>query len=66
MSSTQTPRMPGEDVNEPNDLEVYLLGRQEGRTGRDNRSTTKWDDPIGYRRIFNLEKRKVSGVGFSE
>ena len=45
---------------------VAVLGRIEGRTGRDARSTTKWDDPLGYRRIFNLEKKKVCGVGFSE
>lgn len=67
MNPNQVPRRPGDEINEPNDLEAYLLGRLEGRTGRDNRSTTKWDDPIGFRRIFNLEKRKVSGVvGFSD
>jgi pilus assembly protein CpaC len=67
LNPNQTPRRPGDEINEPNDLEAYLLGRLEGRTGRDARSTTKWDDPIGFRRIFNLEKRKVHGVvGFSD
>lgn len=67
MNPTQVPRLPGDEITEPNDLEFYLLGRIEGRTGRDFRATAEWDDPIGLRRIINMEKRRVQGAhGFSE
>ncbi|MEK6233711.1 MAG: pilus assembly protein N-terminal domain-containing protein [Planctomycetales bacterium] len=57
---------PGDEVKEPNDLEFYLLQRIESRTGRDNRSTTTWDDVWGMARIMDLEKRHVHGqAGFS-
>jgi pilus assembly protein CpaC len=59
--------LPGQEVNEPNDLEFYLLNRIEGRTGRDFRSTTKWDDPLGCVRKMNLHRRYVCGpCGYSD
>ena len=67
MSAGQVSPTPGDEVKEPNDLEFYLLNRIEGRTGKDFRATTKWDDPWGIRHHLNLEKKYVNGpVGFSE
>lgn len=67
MEPNEVPPLPGEGIKEPNDLEVYLLGRIEGRTGREHRSTTNWDDPLNCVEHMKLERRCVSGpVGFSE
>ncbi len=58
--------VPGSEINEPNDLEFYLLGRIESRIGCDFRSTTTWDDPLHCYRRMKLESRYCSGpVGFS-
>ncbi len=58
--------LPGSEINEPNDLEFYLLGRIESRVGCDFRSTTKWDDPLHLVRRMKLESRYCSGpVGYS-
>ncbi len=66
MNADQVPCLPGQDVEDPNDLEFYLLNRIEGRTGRDHQSTRNWDDPLGLVRLLHLEQRYVSGpVGFS-
>jgi pilus assembly protein CpaC len=67
MSPGQVPPTPGDEVKEPNDLELYFLGRIESRTGKDFRGTTAWDDVWGLRHHLNLEKKYVNGpVGFSE
>jgi pilus assembly protein CpaC len=39
MNHDQIPPLPGDEVNEPNDLEFFFLNRLEGRTGVDFRST---------------------------
>jgi pilus assembly protein CpaC len=52
MNRGQVPPGPGDEVNEPNDLEFYLLNRIESRTGRDHRSTTQYDDPLHVVRCF--------------
>ncbi|MBC8117924.1 MAG: pilus assembly protein CpaC, partial [Candidatus Saccharimonas sp.] len=59
---------PGDEVYEPNDLEFYLLGRLQGRTGAcDFRSTTNSDDPLHLVRRMKLESRCIQGPhGFSE
>ena len=65
--ATEASCLPGQEVNEPNDLEFYLLGRIEGRTGKDFRSTTKWDDPLGLTRKLKLHQRYMCGpCGYSE
>ena len=59
---------PGDDVYEPTDIELYLLGRLQGRT-RDYsfRSTTIIDDPLNLIRRQKLEDRSIQGPhGFSE
>jgi pilus assembly protein CpaC len=67
MNCDQVPPLPGEELTDPNDLEFYLLNRIEGRTGRNVRSTTTWDDPWHLVRLMRLERHYVAGpVGFSE
>ncbi len=59
--------LPGTEIMEPSDLEVYLMGRISGRTGLPYRATTNWDDPLGTIRQQRLEKGNVYGpFGFSE
>ena len=66
MNPDQVPPSPGDEVKEPNDLELYFLNRFEGRTGKDFRATTKWDDPFGLVPLLKLEKNYISGPsGFS-
>jgi pilus assembly protein CpaC len=67
MRHEQVPPTPGDEVKGPNDLEFYFLNRIEGRTGKDHRATTNWDDPLNLRYHLNLERKYVQGpVGFSE
>jgi pilus assembly protein CpaC len=67
MTPDQVPPTPGDEVKEPNDLELFFLNRIESRTGKDYRSTTLWDDPLGLRFHLNLEKKYLNGpVGFSD
>ena len=61
------PPLPGDEVGAPNDLEFYLLGRIEGRTGRDFRATTDGADPLRIAKHLKLERKYVRGpVGFSD
>ncbi|MCE9546750.1 MAG: pilus assembly protein N-terminal domain-containing protein [Planctomycetia bacterium] len=63
--SDQVGPSPGMDVLDPNNLEFYLMNRIEGRTGRDYRSTTTWDDCQAW--MLRLEHSNACGpVGFSE
>jgi len=67
MHHDQVPPTPGDEVKEPNDLELFFLNRIEGRTGKDFRATTKWDDVFHLRDLLKLERKYVQGpVGFSE
>ena len=67
MNADQVGPRPGDEINEPNDLEFYLLGRIESRVGRDFRSTTQWDDPLNHVKKMKLEQRYCEGeTGFSE
>jgi pilus assembly protein CpaC len=68
MHPEQVPPTPGDEVNEPNDLEFYLLNRIEGRTGRDWRSTTNYEDCLHILRCnMKLQKDHVRGpYGFCE
>ena len=68
MKPGQVPPSPGDEVNEPNDWEFYLLNRIQGRTGRDFRSTTEYDDPLKVLRCFiKAHQDNVRGPqGFSE
>ena len=58
--------LPGEEVEDPDDLEFYLLNRIEGRTGCGFRATTAWDDPLGCVERMELERNNIQGqVGHS-
>ncbi len=58
--------LPGDEVEDPNDHEFYLLNRIEGRTGGGYRSTVSWDDPLGIRRRIKREREEIRGPsGFS-
>ncbi len=61
VEEAETGLLPGEEVQEPNDLEFYLLGRAEGRTGADFRSTTSWDDPLNLREKLKLHRKYLTG-----
>jgi pilus assembly protein CpaC len=66
MNSCDVPPLPGAEIQDPNNLEFYFLNRIEGRTGREFRSTTSWDDPWHLSRIMKLERDHVCGpFGFS-
>jgi pilus assembly protein CpaC len=68
MNPDQVPPVPGDEVKEPNDLELYLLGRIESRMGRDFRATVEYDDATHLlRHYLKLEKNHICGPhGFSE
>jgi pilus assembly protein CpaC len=68
MNPDQVPPGPGDEVKAPNDVEFFVLNRIEGRTGRDFRATTEYDDPFRLiRKHLSVEKRYVRGpVGFSD
>src|SRR5262249_55395607 len=60
MKCDQVPPSPGDEINQPNDLEFYFLNRIQGRTGRDFRATTEYDDATHLLRCFmKLEKNHV-------
>jgi pilus assembly protein CpaC len=68
MNPDQVPPSPGDEVKGPTDLEVYLLGRIEGRTGRDFRATVNYECiPSFVKQSMKLEKDHVCGPhGFSD
>lgn len=58
--------LPGQDIIEPNDLEFYLLGRIEGKTGRSFNTVHSWEDPWNCVDRMKLERQCLHGpVGFS-
>ena len=61
MNPDQVPPVPGAEVTDPDDFELYLLGQIEGRTGFDFRATTAWDQTPHARRLIKLEQRNVCG-----
>lgn len=63
----QTPPLPGEEVEQPTDLEFFLMNRIEGRTGQDARSTTRYDDPLHLVRPSLVERKYLIGPsGYSK
>ncbi|MGW8256844.1 MAG: type II and III secretion system protein family protein [Thermoguttaceae bacterium] len=67
MNSNQVPSLPGADIKDPTDWEMYLKGQIIGRSDRDRPSTSDWDDPLRIKRQINLERNCFSGpVGFSQ
>jgi pilus assembly protein CpaC len=68
MNPGQVPPAPGDEVKAPNDLEFYFLNRIEGRTGRDFRATTEYDDALHLIRCYlRLHEQRVCGpCGYCE
>jgi pilus assembly protein CpaC len=67
MAPGQVPAGPGDEVNEPNDLEFFFLNRIESRTGLDKRATTTYDDPFHLVRRQIVEKKYLIGPsGYSK
>jgi pilus assembly protein CpaC len=65
MDHCQVPPSPGEEIKEPTDCEAYLLGRIEGRTPRDWRSTIHDQQPI--KSLCITDKEHVRGpCGYSD
>jgi pilus assembly protein CpaC len=67
MNDDQVTALPGSDVGEPTDWELYFMSRIEGRKGIDFRSTTSWDNAQEHLYLMNMQKKALKGeVGFSE
>lgn len=67
MKPGQVPPTPGDEIDQPNDLEFYFMNRIEGRTGVDARATTMYDDPLHLVRPALVERKYMNGpVGFSK
>jgi pilus assembly protein CpaC len=59
-------RLPGQDLQEPNDLEFYFLNRIEGKTGRSFHTVQSWEDPWNCVERVKLERQCLHGpIGFS-
>jgi len=52
---------PGDRVMQPSDPEFYLLGRIEGKLGREFRSTVSQQDPLNLMKHFQSEQQWVIG-----
>lgn len=57
----EMPKLPGENVKEPNDIEFYFLGRLEGKTGNEHRSTIQHHTPFQINQHMQSEKYWVIG-----
>ena len=58
---------PGDRVMQPNDPEFYLLGRIEGKLGREFRATVGQQDPLNLMKHFQSEQHWVVGPhGYSD
>ena len=52
---------PGDRIMQPNDVEFYLLGRIEGKLGREFRATMAEQDPLNLMKHFQSEEQWVVG-----
>ncbi len=52
---------PGDRIYSPNDVEFYLLGRIEGKLGREFRATKGEQDPLNLMKHFQSEQQWVVG-----
>jgi pilus assembly protein CpaC len=58
---------PGDRIMQPNDPEFYLLGRIEGKVGREFRATVGQQDPLNLMKHFQSEQHWVVGPhGYSD
>ena len=62
MNPDQVGPSPGDEVNQPNDLEFYFLNRIEGAPGRDFRATTEYDDALHVVRcLLRMHSQRIQG-----
>jgi pilus assembly protein CpaC len=67
MHHDQVPMLPGEDVLEPDDHELFVRGRIERRSWQPYRATASWDDPLGVEHQRQLESQFIYGPhGYSD
>jgi pilus assembly protein CpaC len=63
----EIPMLPGEDVLEPTDHELFIKGRIEKRAWQPYRATAAWDDPLNIEHRRQLESKYIYGPhGYSE
>ncbi len=67
MEASEVPDAPGDRVLDPNDFEFFFLGRIEGKSGVNFRSTVREIDPLNVMRHFRSENQWVIGPhGYAE
>ncbi len=65
MQAHEIPPLPGQEIEDPTDWEIYGLNRFEGRTGVRFRSTVQYD-PFCQDSVIEYERTNIQGpVGFS-
>jgi pilus assembly protein CpaC len=61
MGEGEVPKVPTDYVDEPNDIEFFILGRTEGKTGIPHRSTIQHHTPFTLQKHFASENQWVVG-----
>jgi pilus assembly protein CpaC len=61
LDKNEVTEAPGDRVYQPNDAEFYLLGRIEGKLGREFRATKAEQDPLRLMKHFQSEQQWVMG-----
>jgi pilus assembly protein CpaC len=61
LDKNEVTEAPGDRVYQPNDAEFYLLGRIEGKLGREFRATKAEQDPLNLMKHFQSEQQWVMG-----
>ena len=61
LDKNEVTEAPGDRVYQPNDAEFYLLGRIEGKLGREFRATKGEQDPLNLMKHFQSEQQWVVG-----
>jgi pilus assembly protein CpaC len=61
LDKNEVTEAPGDRVYQPNDAEFYLLGRIEGKLGREFRATVGDQDPLHLMKHFQSEQQWVAG-----
>ena len=61
LDKNEVTEAPGDRVYQPNDAEFYLLGRMEGKLGREFRAPIADQDPLRLMKHFQSEQQWVLG-----
>ena len=61
LEKNEVTEAPGDRIYQPNDPEFYLLGRIEGKLGREFRATKGEQDPLNLMKHFQSEQQWVVG-----